>query len=95
MAEQGVHVVSTDDVRKPHLLFRVRDLIVKPALLQRFDIQKLQSTAVYLYRAGADVMVVEQIEEILANLLGAELGRRGVEMLSARSPPATTSRTSA
>ncbi len=63
------------------MLFRVRDLIVKPALLQRFDIQKLQSTAVYLYRAGADVMVVEQIEEILANLLGAELGRRGVEML--------------
>ena len=26
-------------------------------------------------------MVVEQIEEILANLLGAELGRRSVEVL--------------
>jgi len=31
-------VIGADDVRESDLLFRVRDLVVKPALFQRFDI---------------------------------------------------------
>ena len=31
-------VIGADDVRESDWLFRVRDLVVKPALFQRFDI---------------------------------------------------------
>jgi hypothetical protein len=73
-------IIGADDFRESDLLFRVRDLVVNQRCFSVFDIQILHGGAAYLERTGADSMVIEQMQEILANLSGSSLLRTRLSM---------------
>src|SRR5664279_4727687 len=78
--EDGRDRGRVDDIGQLWDAFGAGNRLVEPGSLERLDVEEAECCSVNLQCAGADLALVEQVEQVLPDLLRAEALGRSVEV---------------